>query len=211
MNITNEWLQKNRACKEGAVWFNAQAEIDAKTVLMSLLEQDHFDWANWAVVRLMARKQRVKYAIYAAKKALKIYESTCPKNKAPREAIKAAKACFKNPSEKNKTTAYDAAYAAYAAAYTADTTCAACATHAAAYATYTAAYAADTTCLITPPVCDEVDNIPLHEVDSIVGFAGYTFRLSDGTETEWLEDCPCLIEDKPAELVKARFYVGGGK
>jgi len=64
-------------------------------------------------------------------------------------------------------------------------------------------------CLITPPVCDEVDNIPLHEVESIVGFAGYKFRLSDGTETEWLEDCPCLIKDKPAELIKARFYVGG--
>jgi hypothetical protein len=53
--------------------------------------------------------------------------------------------------------------------------------------------------------------VNVDELPGMVGFAGYKFRLSDGTETEWLEDCPCLIEDKPAELIKARFYVGGGE
>jgi hypothetical protein len=51
-----------------------------------------------------------------------------------------------------------------------------------------------------------IDSLP-----GMVGFAGYKFKLSDGTETEWLEDCPCLIEDKPATPIKARFYVGGAE
>ena len=136
MKITKEWLKENNACSKGTAWFNDQSESDAKKVLLSLLEQDHFDWANWTVVRLMTHEQKIKYAIYSAEKVLKIYEDKYPENKAPRMAIKAAKEYLKNPSEETKS----AAYAAYAAAYAAANAANAAAN--AAYAAYAAAYAA---------------------------------------------------------------------
>ena len=131
MNITKEWLQKNGACSEGKAWFNGQSETDAKIVILELLKQNHFDWANWTIVRLMTHEQKIKYAIYAAEKVLSIYEAKYPENKAPRNAIKSAKAYLKNPSEENKNAAAraanaaaraaaDAAYAAARAAYAAD-------------------------------------------------------------------------------------------
>jgi hypothetical protein len=47
MKITKEWLKENRACLEGEKWFANQNETDAKKVILDLLAQDHFDWANW--------------------------------------------------------------------------------------------------------------------------------------------------------------------
>jgi ribosomal protein S20 len=118
--ITKEWLNENGACSDGTSWFNGQNETAAKTVLLELLKQDHFDWANWTIVRLMTHEQKIKYAIYSAEKVLSIYEEKYPENKAPHNAIKAAKACLKNPSEGNRAAAYAAANAAYAAADAAD-------------------------------------------------------------------------------------------
>ena len=120
MNITKEWLNENGACQEGIEWFNDQKETDAKNVLMSLLKQDHFDWANWTVVRLMTHEQNIQYAIYAAEMVLDNYESKYPDNKAPRKAIEAAKAYLQNPSDKTKRAAASAAYSAYSAASAAD-------------------------------------------------------------------------------------------
>jgi len=59
---------------------------------------------------------------------------------------------------------------------------------------------------------DESVLFNLSDLPAIVGFAGYKFRLDDGTETDWLEDCPHIQRDgSPATPIKARFYVGGGK
>lgn len=144
MKITKKWLNKNRACLTGIQWFDSQNETDAKKVLRSLLKQNHFDWANWTVVRLMTSEQKIRYAIYAAEKVLSVYESQYPDNKAPRNAIKLAKKYLKNPSEENKT----AARAAYAAAscaayYAADA--ASCVAYAVTRAAEAAYYAAKAT------------------------------------------------------------------
>jgi hypothetical protein len=78
----------------------------------------------------MKRKQYLKYAVYAARQVLNIYEKEYPNDDRPRKAIEAAKKCIKNDTEKNR----DAAYAAYAAA--------AAAAAAASYAAYAASAAA---------------------------------------------------------------------
>jgi hypothetical protein len=50
----------------------------------------------------------------------------------------------------------------------------------------------------------------LYELPSIVGFAGYKFFWEDGTETDWLEDCPFIQPDgTPATPIAARFYIKG--
>jgi hypothetical protein len=41
MKLTKQWLNKH-------------------------MDQNHFDWVNWAIVRKMNKKQRVQYAVYAA-------------------------------------------------------------------------------------------------------------------------------------------------
>jgi len=93
----------------------------------------------------------VKFAIWAAKKCLKNFETKYPQDKRPRQAIEAAEAWLKEPSEENRIAASAAYYAAYAAAdvaasaaaYYAAYAAASAAAYAAAYAAYAAAYAAN--------------------------------------------------------------------
>ena len=136
--ITKEWLLENRACREGSEWFFAQKETDSIKVVRKLLKENHFNWANWLIVRLMDKPQKVAYAIFAARQVLEIFEKKYPEDKRPRKAIEAAEDYLKNPTEENR-----AAYAAYAAAAAAAAYAAYAAYAAAAAAAAAAAYAAD--------------------------------------------------------------------
>jgi len=108
MKITKEWLKKQNACKPGYDWFIRQYDTDHELVIASLMKIDRFDWANWLIVRLMDKAQKVKYASYAARLVLPVYEKYKPGDDRPRKAIEAAESG-------------DAACAAYAAAaYAAD-------------------------------------------------------------------------------------------
>lgn len=148
MKLTKAYLEKVNACGSGIRWFTEQDETDGKKVVKKLMK-DHLDWANWLICRIFNKKQKVMYAIYAAKQVLSIYEKEYPDDKRPRKAIEAAQAYLDNPCKKTKADAYVAAAvaaaaaataAAYAAAYDDD---AAAATYAAYAATYDAgAYAA---------------------------------------------------------------------
>lgn len=165
MNITIEWLIEKKACSDAVeAWEARGCEPDPIKIIGLAMEMDHFDWANWLIVRVMKYKQYLSYAVFAAEQVIKIFEKKYPDDKRPRNAIEAAKACIKNPSMKNKVTAFSAssnafvdAYTAYA--YTADvyavayataadaaSYAAAAASDASAYAAYTAAfYASDAT------------------------------------------------------------------
>ncbi len=135
MIITKNWLKEQRACKEGCEWALKNApNAEGEDAVKALIKAGKIDWANWLVVRLMTHKQKVQYAIYAAKQVIGIYEKKYPDDKRPREAIEAAKNYLKNPCHKTKNTATAAANAA-ADAYAAN------AANAAAYAAAYAAYA----------------------------------------------------------------------
>ena len=142
MKITRELLKKYSACTSGYNWFIHQNETDHEKFIDLLMNDNHFDWANWLIVRLMNKKQKVQYAVFAAEQVIDIYEKKCPDDNRPRKAIEAAKKYIDNQTRANKDAtvytaadAYAAANAAYAAANAAD---------AAAYTTavYTAADAA---------------------------------------------------------------------
>ena len=117
--FSKESLRKHSACGEGVRWFLSQKETEPVAVVEKLIEEKHFDWANWAVVRCMTYKQYVSYAVFAAEQVIDIYEKKNPDDKRPRQAIDAAKKCIENPSKKNKDAAYAAAYAATNAAHAA--------------------------------------------------------------------------------------------
>lgn len=111
-----------------------------KTIFKKMLGMNEFVDANWLIVRLMDKTQKIKYAIYAAEQVLGIFEKEYPNDDRPRKAIEAVKKYLKNPSRHSEravcvsaTDAFDAARAAgaFLAAFAIDATDAFDAAHAA--------------------------------------------------------------------------------
>jgi len=137
MIITDEWIAEHRPCQEAIDWWDKK-ERNALVLLRRLIEQEHYRWANWFIVRVMTQPQYLAYAIFAAEQALPLYEAKFPDNRAPHHAIEATKAVLANDSAENR----NAADAAYAAAGAAADAAAYAAAHAAARAAEAAAGAA---------------------------------------------------------------------
>ena len=136
MRLTKEWFKKHNACIDGYKWVLQRKSDDASETMEALIRHN-LEWANWTIARKLTRKQKIRYAIFAAEEVLELFEKKHPNNKAPREAIAAAKAVLKSDNKKTRAdadAAANAAYAAYAAAAYA---------HADAYAAYAYAAAAN--------------------------------------------------------------------
>jgi len=119
MEITKMWLEARDACSEGVEWFLERKETDPRKLTLLLLENDHFDWANWLIVRLLTKDNNVWYAIHAAEAVLNIYEKKYPEDNRPRKAIQAVKAYLKARGVKRKAAARAAQAAAGTAAWAA--------------------------------------------------------------------------------------------
>ena len=115
MKITKEWLSEKSACEDGMDWFDRFGKSDSVLVMEGLLSESKLDWANWLIVRLLNRKDKIRYAIFAAEQVISLFEKKCPEDKRPRLAIEAAKAVIENDTKETRA----AACAAYAAANTA--------------------------------------------------------------------------------------------
>jgi len=74
MNITTEWLKKNKACQEGVELFLSQSETDGEKLVHKLIGMENLNYANWLIVRLMEYKQQVSYALFAVEQVIDIYE-----------------------------------------------------------------------------------------------------------------------------------------
>lgn len=176
MKVNRQWFKDQGACSEGYQWVCSQLkgseEIEVKDLINRLIGEDKFSWANWTIVRVCNRSQKLRYALYAAKSVLNIFEEKYPEDKRPANAIQlaekyiedenlvsqeeliaarraaadAAASAAASAADASTDTAYDAAagYAADAAASAADAASAAYDAYAdAAYdAAYAAAYAA---------------------------------------------------------------------
>ena len=57
MKITREWLKEKWACNDGAEWFCEQTETDGVKVVARLISENHLDWANWLIARVMSYDQ----------------------------------------------------------------------------------------------------------------------------------------------------------
>jgi hypothetical protein len=115
MTITRDWLEKNGACSEGVQWFTNQTETDSEKLVMALLAEEKFPWANWLLIQLMPRAGQIAYAIRAAELVLPAYEKQFPGDDRPRRSIEVAK----SPAADASYAAYISAYAAAAAAHAA--------------------------------------------------------------------------------------------
>ena len=114
-------VREMNACLEALEWGEKVwdgEEVDSIKVLKQLIEEKHFDWANWLIVRVMTRPQYLNYAIYSAEQVIGIFEKKHPDDR-PRKAIEAAKKVLKDDTEENREATY-AADATYAAAYAAE-------------------------------------------------------------------------------------------
>jgi len=111
MKITTELLQSLNACQSGINLVATYPDKDHEAVIRRLVADDHWDYANWLLPRLMDYRGYVSYAVYAAELVLPIWEKQYPKDGRPRKAIEAAKRCIDDPSDENK----EAARAAVAA------------------------------------------------------------------------------------------------
>ena len=138
--ITWDSIEVLDPCKESLAWakdeFNDREQIPLDELVEILLKQRHFDWANWLATRLMDKQRCVRYAVFAARQVLPLFESQYPDDKRPAKGIHAAEEWLKSGNS-----AAAAAAAAYAAANAA-TAAYATANNAAAYAADAAADAA---------------------------------------------------------------------
>ena len=114
MKITTELLQSLNACQSGISLVATYPDKDHEAVIRRLVADDHWDYANWLLPRLMDYRGYVSYAVYAAELVLPIWEKQYPKDGRPRKAIEAAKRCIDDPSKKNNEAARAAAVAAMA-------------------------------------------------------------------------------------------------
>ena len=140
--ITNDFLTDTGACDDGIAWWRKEQNHETFTILNRLIETHNLNWANWLIVRVMERKQKNKYAVFAAQQVLDIYEKKYPDDLRPRKAIDAALKCIGNDTEENRNASGAAAGAAAESAADAAAGAAADAAYAAAYAAYAAAGAA---------------------------------------------------------------------
>ena len=113
--ITTELLKSLNACQEGIDLVATYEDKNPESVVRRLVADDHWDYANWLLPRLMDYKGYVSYAVYSAELVLPIWEKKYPKDGRPRKAIEAAKRCIDDPSKKNKEAAAAAERATWAA------------------------------------------------------------------------------------------------
>lgn len=113
--ITTELLQSLHACQSGIDLVATYPDKDHEAVIRRLVADDHWDYANWLLPRLMDYKGYVSYAVFAALQVIDIFEKQYPDDKRPRLAIEAAQRCIDDPSDENRLAA-DSRATAWAAA-----------------------------------------------------------------------------------------------
>ncbi len=85
-----------------------------KIIKAEIMAGRHDD-VNWFLAESLNRENRIRYACYAAKQVLHIFEEKFPADKRPRLAVNAATACIPDTAAAARATARDAAAAAGAA------------------------------------------------------------------------------------------------
>ena len=116
MNITLDWLKEQRACPEDVEWISNIIDTRVENLYRIAIKENKLDWANWTMTRLLDRKNKIRYAVFAAEQVLDIFEKEYPEDKRPRKAIEAAKKVAEDDSEENRRDSNVAANASYAAA-----------------------------------------------------------------------------------------------
>jgi hypothetical protein len=114
MTLKKEHLKNLKPCAEGMAWFLSQKRKKISSICRALQKENHFDWANWLLTKLMTHPQQVLYAVFCAEQVLGVFEKAVPGDDRPRKAIQVAKD-FLAGKIGDASAAVDAARAARAA------------------------------------------------------------------------------------------------
>ena len=123
--ITRQVLTDLHACADGLAWYDAHPITDLRSLVDTLVADNHAEWAIWLLPRIATRPQCIRMACYAARLALPAWEAAYPQDDRPRRAVWAAGAVAANDTDDTRSAAYaarsaaDAADAAQRAAYAA--------------------------------------------------------------------------------------------
>ena len=125
MKIYKSFLISHYACKEAIEWYDTQKDKEIDVLFKALIEDEKdLNWLNWYLAHILKKIDKVKYAVFAARQVLHIFEDKYPKDNRPRKSIEAAEAYIKNPNSRNASAAVinvsasNASYAARGASYT---------------------------------------------------------------------------------------------
>ena len=104
MKITKEFLHEYSACVDGLRFVTEYKLIGLEDVefVNKLIELNKLDWAIWLIIRVMDRKQKLAYTIFAAEQVTGIFEKKYTNDKRPRLAIESAKKVLENDTEENR-------------------------------------------------------------------------------------------------------------
>lgn len=138
MKITKRKMRKWEFDDDSIKYVEAFGTKDAETIMEKLVEFNPC-LANLLIVRLMSRKQRISYAVFAAVKALPIFEGQFPENKRPRESIDAARKVIEHNTKRNRLDALASAHAGFSVIFGSDYNLSARAASSAFFAARTAA------------------------------------------------------------------------
>ena len=154
MELNRKKLNELKACSAAMDVYNKRPETDPVVIINLLIdgcdelddksERTRFEWANWLIVRLLSRKDAVRYAVFASEQVIEIFEKIYPEDKRPRQAIDTTKAWLEDDTVETRNAA-SAAAASAAAAYAASAADAAYAAYAAYAVASAAAAVADAT------------------------------------------------------------------
>jgi len=104
MKLTLEMLQKLNACEPGVIWFQQQGTEDVETLIDRAIASNDVDilqFANWGVCRLFDRMQCIRYAVFAARQVLDIFEHEYPEDKRPRQLLEVIEEYLAEPTDEN--------------------------------------------------------------------------------------------------------------
>ena len=104
IKITKKWLTHHEACCSESDKERAEKEFkgDINLICKALIKENRLEDANWLLIRIMNKKQKIQYAIFVAEKVLHAYEDHYPNDNGLRLVIKAAKASLESPCEEVK-------------------------------------------------------------------------------------------------------------
>ena len=114
-----QWLEKQEACPDGIEWVRKCGTGDPVRLIRTAIKSgkiEQLEWCNWGIVRLLTKRERVMYAVYAAQQCLHLFEKKYPGDDRARTAIEAARRYTKRQTRANVSAAWSAGSAAGSAA-----------------------------------------------------------------------------------------------
>ena len=89
--ITEAWIEEHHPCEDGVKWYKSRTDKSPLGLLDGLISEKRYEWGFRFMARILDRKDRIRYAVFAAEQVLGIFEKKFPDDKRPRLAIESAK------------------------------------------------------------------------------------------------------------------------